>query len=313
MDTFSNSLNYSLSIFSTIQKCDSNLWSAQTPINLVADSYLFEELATKFAEHFEFDEGDGCDAVHVLANDHAWEVSFVDASCTTHTLTWGDKAVAKNTMTMEQLHTHFPSEHTINGKHADAELHLVHKHYDSSSGAMDNAAALGVMLVVDETLSQEDSPFQKYWAAINTASDSMTANNWWAGKDYAASTRYSAEWEFDAIPADSAVKAYSEFLPKDKTLWHYVGSLTTYPCTNGVNWFLFQTPIYITALDLENLKSAVKNELNTLAGATPGVPFDEDEPFRTNRPIQPQGDRDVFHIPGLDFVSFIFYCTYHER
>lgn len=241
-------------------------------------------------------EGGGCKDVLVFTDDHAWELNMNEASCTSHNLTWGDSSIEKNTMTLVQLHTHFPSEHMIDGKYADAELHMVHKHYNDTT--MDNAAVLGVLLVVDKDLVQKDSPFQKYWEAIDAQADAMSNAGQWGNRDYSYSTRYSAEWQFLGLSGEDKVNAYSEFLPKDKTLWHYIGSLTTFPCTNGVNWFVYQTPVSITALDLENLKSAVSNERHTLTETVQGTVFDIFTPYRTNRPIQPQLDRDVWRIPG---------------
>ena len=35
-------------------------------------------------------------------------------------------------------------------------------------------------------------------------------------------------------------------LPNNKKFWHYVGGLTTPPCTNGVQWFVLKNPIPIS-------------------------------------------------------------------
>jgi len=49
-----------------------------------------------------------------------------------------------------QFHFHSPSEHTINGDHADLEMHIVHTYEDGSLGGV-----IGILF--DE--SEEKSPF----------------------------------------------------------------------------------------------------------------------------------------------------------
>jgi len=46
-------------------------------------------------------------------------------------------------------------------------------------------------------------------------------------------------------PSMFQIYAHS-FLPNSKRFWHYTGSLTTPPCTNGVEWFLLQNPVKIS-------------------------------------------------------------------
>ena len=123
--------------------------------------------------------------------------------------------------------------------------------------------------------------------------DKGAADTDFTDKDYTKTTAYSAKWEVHS--ATIPINAYEEFLPEDKTFYHYEGSLTTYPCSNGINWFLFQQPLYITPADLENLQSAVSNEIHTLT--FPGDPTDDSiyHATMTNRPIQPVGGRSVWY------------------
>ena len=193
-------------------------------------------------------------------------------------------------MTLEQFHTHAPSEHSIGGIFADGELHMVHKKYADDGKTLVSAAVLGVMLVVDPNL--KSSPFTPLWSYVDQAAK---VTRWGGDKTYDSSTRYSAEWKVTG--ADTPVDVYKSFLPDDKTFFHYIGSLTTYPCTNGINWFLFETPIFITTADLENIKAAVKKQKHTLTST---------ELYHSNadnRPIQPQVGS--FHV----VIIFLTYTT----
>jgi len=259
-------------------QCDPKDYPLQTPIDISnyqsENSPVLDSAFENVLKNGLSVTNAGCDTFKILADDHAWEINFKETSCTSMKMTWKG-----HQMTLEQFHTHTPSEHTINGKYADGELHMVHKAYDGSNNLL-QAAVLGVMLVVDSDL--KESQLTKFWNLIDAGAAEVSD---WSAKEYTAATKYSAEWEVQN--ADEPVDAYA-LLPDDKTFYHYIGSLTTYPCTNGINWFLFQEPMYITEDDLANLQSAVKHQDHTL---TLDSIYD---PSADNRPIQPQGDRRVW-------------------
>ena len=43
-------------------------------------------------------------------------------------------------------------------------------------------------------------------------------------------------------------------LPKNRHFFRYEGSLTTPPCSEVVNWYVFSTPIAVAASDIETFK-----------------------------------------------------------
>jgi carbonic anhydrase len=61
-------------------------------------------------------------------------------------------------------------------------------------------------------------------------------------------------------------------LPADHTAYRYYGSLTTPPCTEIVNWVVFQQPVMVSPM-----------QIKAFAGWFP----------HNNRPIQPRGRRFV--------------------
>lgn len=108
------------------------------------------------------------------------------------------------------MHVHSPSEHTFNGKNYDLELHLVHKLYDSDT--------LGVVSI-----------------SFDSSKDVYNA--------------FVASWHFSHVgDSQSTLIPLQQLINKvDKTkLYHYKGSLTTPPCSEGVQWMVLPKPLAIS-------------------------------------------------------------------
>ncbi len=110
-----------------------------------------------------------------------------------------------------QFHFHTPSEHTVNGTAFPMEVHLVHKSSD------DNLAVIGVMM----REGKKNSFIQTVWDNLPEAE----------GKDKLV--------KGVSISAD-------ELLPAGRKHYKYSGSLTTPPCTEGVNWNVMVNPIELS-------------------------------------------------------------------
>lgn len=135
-----------------------------------------------------------------------------------------------------QFHYHAPSEHKVNGKSFAAELHIVHKSADSG------LAVVGLLL-------QE--------GAENKAFDPFI-NNLPAEK---------------SDVKDTGVKINAaDLLPSVQTTFRYSGSLTTPPCSEGVNWLVMTTPVELSSDQLSKLESLFEGN---------------------NRPVQPLNDRPL--------------------
>lgn len=120
-----------------------------------------------------------------------------------------------------QVHFHTPSEHAIDGKRVPLEGHFVHK---SAEGAL---AVLGVMM-------QE--------GAENPALESV-----WKHLPMSAGPAQTIEGA-SVYPVD--------FFPPKRTYHRYMGSLTTPPCSEGVNWFVPTEPISISSAQLQKFAKA---------------------------------------------------------
>jgi carbonic anhydrase len=113
------------------------------------------------------------------------------------------------TYVLAQFHLHSPSEHHVDGNAHDGELHMVHKAADGS------LAVIGVFL--DE--GAENAQLAK---VLVNAPPTKTQESCDATLDLSA------------------------IVPVHQALWNYGGSLTTPPCTEGVNWFISPTPITLS-------------------------------------------------------------------
>jgi carbonic anhydrase len=116
--------------------------------------------------------------------------------------------VGGKTYHLRQFHFHTPSEHTVDSQHTDLEMHLVHQSDDNQ------LAVVGVMLK-----RGSENP------AYTPVFDHLPAQ----------------EGEPTAI-AGVAVNA-NDLLPQARTYYRYNGSLTTPPCSEGVQWLLMNTPV----------------------------------------------------------------------
>ena len=105
------------------------------------------------------------------------------------------------------LHIHTPSEHTINGKLLDAELHIVHTDDDG------NLAVVGIFF--DRYAGYYDNDF------IETVFDAFE-------------TRDEAEGSENKKAVD--LTKLLNYGLDTRHIWQYEGSLTTPPCTEGVAW-----------------------------------------------------------------------------
>ncbi len=138
-------------------------------------------------------------AVTVVNNGHTVQVNCQEGNSITL-----DGTVYK----LAQFHFHAPSEHTVDGEHAAAEMHLVHQ---SETGGL---AVVGVMIVA----GGENAAFDPVW-------DVLPATSGLAARGNIDVTR---------------------LLPADRRTIRYDGSLTTPPGTEGVRWNLLVEPVALS-------------------------------------------------------------------
>jgi carbonic anhydrase len=121
-----------------------------------------------------------------------------------------------------QFHFHAPSEHTINGKHADLEVHLVHQNQ------LGDLAVVGVMMNIGSEYNSLVESIMKL---------SPLANG--------------------SLGMDGVTLNARDLLPDDKSYYMYSGSLTTPPCTEGVRWFLMKNPVTVSPYSVQQMHKIV--------------------------------------------------------
>lgn len=136
-----------------------------------------------------------------------------------------------------QFHIHTPSENQIDGKTFPLEIHFVNQ------GNKGNMAVIGVFVkegnanpAVEEILNYLPKEKNKLYHTKEVIDISL-------------------------------------LLPTNKSYYNFIGSLTTPPCTEGLNWFLMANPIEASAEQIAKLKTAL--------------------PANNARPIQPLNGRAV--------------------
>jgi carbonic anhydrase len=121
-----------------------------------------------------------------------------------------------------QFHFHSPSEHSVAGRQTAMEVHFVHQ---SADGEL---AVVGALIEVGE----ENMALREPWAIMPKK----------AGKP--------------RLEERILINA-RDLLPRDKGYYRYMGSLTTPPCSEGVNWYLFTHPISASIEQVAKFAAAV--------------------------------------------------------
>ncbi|MBL0721078.1 MAG: carbonic anhydrase family protein [Sulfurovum sp.] len=138
---------------------------------------------------------------------------------------------------LKQFHFHTPSENRINGKAFPLEAHFVH---------LDKDGNIAVVAVMFEE-GKENKVLAKIW-------DKMPMK--------------------DGVQTPLVLKNIaSKLLPTKMEHYHFNGSLTTPPCTEGVRWIVLKNPVTVSKEQVKKFLDVMKHE--------------------NNRPIQPINARVV--------------------
>jgi carbonic anhydrase len=138
--------------------------------------------------------------------------------------------------TLLQMHYHDPSEHTVDGEAAPIEFHFVHQDDEG------NLLVIGVLA----TEGGDNAAYDTFVSGTEASEDTDGTVN---------------------LP---------DMLPESLDHFAYSGSLTTPPCTEGVQWIVLQTPVELSSEQIAQLQEAYPHN---------------------SRPVQPLNDREVTSAP----------------
>ena len=121
-----------------------------------------------------------------------------------------------------QFHFHSPSEHTVHGKHFPIEMHMVHRSKDGK------LAVVGVFIEAGKQHPDFDP------ALGNLPKTKGVVNH------------------LENVKID-----VNRLIPDEKTSFRYVGSLTTPPCSEQVQWIILTQPIQFSANQISGFQKVI--------------------------------------------------------
>ncbi|MDE0193149.1 MAG: carbonic anhydrase family protein [Gammaproteobacteria bacterium] len=137
---------------------------------------------------------------------------------------------------LTQFHFHTPGEHTVEGRPFDMEVHLVHR----------NAA--GTLAVVGVLVRRGDEH-----PVLDALAEQLPKPG-------------------ESLSIEEEKVAAFKLLPRASRIFRYEGSLTTPPCSEGVQWLVLQTPVEISDAGLAAFEAILGNN---------------------SRPVQPLNGREL--------------------
>jgi carbonic anhydrase len=140
-------------------------------------------------------------------------------------------AIMGRTYQLQQIHFHRPAEERVNGKTYDMGIHFVHR---------DDEGHLAVIAVLLEK-GPEHPLIQAIWNNMPLEVDQEVA---------------------PALSVD-----LNDLLPRDRSYYTYMGSLTTPPCTEDVLWMVFKQPVAISAEQIAIFTRLYKNNARPIQAA----------------------------------------------
>jgi len=131
--------------------------------------------------------------------------------------------IGENTYPLLHFHFHTPSENKVNNTVFPMEMHCVHKNEAGQVVAIGILFQLGdenpFLSLIEKSLHDSVGHVQKTEKTFNI----------------------------------------NELLPNDKSYYHFEGSFTTPPCTEGIKWYVLKTPISASQSQIDRFHAVMGN------------------------------------------------------
>ena len=140
--------------------------------------------------------------------------------------------------TLQQLHMHAHSEHSIDNAFADMEIHFVFQNEDEFADSLHKYAVLGLFVNSDDNNSNNE--LEKVFT-------------------YNLPEKYTTN-------ESNIIINLENLLPSNTMVYSYNGSFTTPPCTEYINWNIYATSIGLKSSDLEKFKKKYNHNYRPVTG-----------------------------------------------
>ncbi|KAJ8899555.1 hypothetical protein K2173_018529 [Erythroxylum novogranatense] len=203
------------SLSSDYKTCDSG--KAQSPIDIKKDD-------VKESDKYEPLNREYKSAKATLINNHFGLSVRYDGDC-------GGMTVGGKNYTLKQFHWHYPSEHLIDGKQYDAELHVVHMAEDGS---------ISVVAILFE-YGDSDPFVSKLRKGVEKMEEEKCK-------------------EDEESHIDLGNMSTKLLKKKSDKYYRYVGSLTTPPCAENVTWTVLAKVRKISEEQVKSLRAPLDED-----------------------------------------------------
>ena len=225
----------------------------QSPIDL-KDATMNSSIKIVGTSYYDFVVGTFDPTVQSWHTDLPDEAKRVKANMQ---LTFADDSTAD--FTPKQFHFHAPSEHSVDGKLMDAEVHLVHTYKDKDTTY---GSVLGIFFDKEMGGATDNAFLTSFFDAIDTRGAAVASNK-----------------------KEVAIKEFLSGMNMEE-FWSYDGSFTTPPCTEGIKWSVLKQVQPISEAQLKKFTDRLAGDANFAAGKG------------NNRVVQALNDRKLYMAGG---------------
>ncbi|KAB8039747.1 hypothetical protein GCL60_05650 [Silvanigrella paludirubra] len=180
----------------------------QSPVNIVTSELKTNSMLPKIETNYQLSP------LIIKNNQHTIKAKFDNINSIT---------LGKVKYSLLQFHLHTPSEHKLDGKNSDLELHLVHQ---NDSGEY---AVLAILM----RSGKENLALKQFFENLPN--------------------------EDHAIVNTNLKINLNDILPSNLSYYSYFGSLTTFPCDEKVNWIILKNVVEVSEEQIQKFKTIFPN------------------------------------------------------